>query len=381
MLETLLAGGIAGAVVAVVVSLIAFRIYRQNLESTLIQQQGWEHAQETRQQEWELKQKKRVTSLEERLTTDVQQVQQEWDVWEQRDITRVQSLEHQYESATAQITLEYTLEHLPFAEEASLPSPENQSQNDATAKARPIQLAGEDLSGRNLSRRYLGGANLRGALLTNANFFMADLSHACLVGADLSGADLSGANLVGADLSNAILINTNMLVADVNNTNFSGADLSKVRNLVLTQVETTEAESATLLDEEMNVTQTRLPIIPKSATTTPTIPQKTPASTVSNSTYDIVRAQSLDAIPEPEEAAAVEQISSILSFPGMLPETPFPFSDDETEVSPWSPAHSDETLHVLEEVSVGRQDYSRSDDFDTTSSKEMYDGQRRVRAS
>ena len=310
--------------------------------------------------------------------TEVQQVQHEWDTWEQKDIARVQTLEQQYEFATAQTTLEYTLDHLPFVEEASLPAAENSSRRDATAKAQPAQLAGEDLSGRDLSRRYLSHANLRGTLLTNANLFMTDLSHACLVGADLSSADLSGANLVGADLSNALLTNTNLLVADINNVNFSGADISKARNLVVPQVETTEDESATLPDEEMDVTQVRLPTVPKSAASASVPVAETPKQ---ENTYDIVRAQSLDAIPEPAVATESEQKSSILSFPGMLLEMPFPFSDD-AETEAWSPSLSDETLRVLEEVhySTNKSASYSTDNFDTIAAKETYD-ERRVRAS
>ncbi len=374
MLGTLLAGGIAGAIVAIVVSLIAFNIFRRNLKSTLIQQQSWEHAQEARQQQWQLQQEKRATALEEKLTTEVQQVQREWDVWEQKDITRVQTLEQQYEFATAQASLEYTLEHLPFVEDASLPLAENQLRHDTTARAYPAQLAGEDLSERNLSRRYLSGANLRSTLLTNANLFMADLSHACLVGADLSGADLSGANLVGVDLSNAILTNANMLVADVNNAKFLGADLSQVRNLTAQQIETTTDASKMPLIEDIDTTLTGIPSIPKASAFTPTITHA----------YDIIRAQSLDAIPGSEEMGENEWKSPILSFPDMLPETPFPFQEvDETDMPSWVPSLSDDTLRVLEEVhfSEGRQDSPHTDDFDTTPSKETYDGRRRVRAS
>ncbi len=395
MLASLLVGGIAGAVVAIVISLIAYRIYRHNLINTLIQQQGWENAQETRQKAWELQQRKRMNAIEERLTTEVQQVQHEWDAWEQKDIARVQTLEQQYEFATAQTTLEYTLEHLPFVEDASLPSTENSFSNDTTDTARTPQLAGEDLSGRNLSRRYLSHANLRGTLLTNANLFMADLSYACLVGADLTNADLSGANLVGADLSNALLTNTNMLVADIKNANFSGADISKARNLVVPQqveadtpsnksvVEATTPsdKSVAEFDEDEDVTQTRLPIISKSVLTTPPVASKSPTEEATTSDYDIIRAQSLDAIPEPEAATESEQKSSILSFPGILPETPLIFPDD-SEPEEWSPSLLDETLRVLEDVhfSTGKADSSSSENFDTTSSEEVYD-ERRVRAS
>jgi len=387
MLGTLLVGGFAGAIVAIVVSLIAFSLYRHSLKSTLIQQQGWEHAQEARQQQWQRQQEKRATALEEKLTIDVQQVQQEWDVWEQKDITRVQTLEQQYEFATAQASLEHTLEHLPFVEDASLPSAENQLRHDATAKAHPAQLAREDLSGRNLSRRYLSGANLRGALLTNANLFMADLSHACLVGADLSSADLSGTNLVGADLSNAVLTDANMLVADVNNAKFLGADLSKVRNLPAQQIETTANTNIMQFDEDIDTTLARIPSIPNASASTPSAPHEAdtsePIPTTTHS-YDIIQAQSLDAIPEPEEMGENERGTPILSFPGMLPETPFPFQEvDEMDMPSWSPSLSDETLRVLEEVhfSEGRQDSPHSDDFDTTLSKDAYDGRLRVRAS
>jgi hypothetical protein len=394
-----LVGGITGAVVAIVISLIAYRIYRHNLITTLVQQQGWENAQETRQKEWELQQRKRMNALEERLTIEVQQVQHEWDVWEQKDIARVQTLEQQYEFATAQTTLEYTLENLPFVEDASLPATENSLSNDTTDKTRATQLAGEDLSGRDLSRRYLSHANLRGTLLTNANLFMADLSYACLVGADLTNADLSGANLVGADLSNALLTNTNMLVADIKEANFSGADISKARNLIIPQqveANTTSNKSVPEFDKDEDLTQTRLPIIPKSALPAPAVTSKSPVeeATASEHTselstteetitrnYDIVRAQSLDAIPEPEAATESEQQSPILSFPGILPQTPLIFLEN-AEPEEESPSLSDETLRVLEEIhfSTGKSDSRSPENFDTTSSQRTYD-ERRVRAS
>ncbi len=89
MLETLLIGIITGVIVAIVASLIIIRIYQRSLNNALIQQQAWERAQEERQQQWQHQQEKRAASLEKKLTTNVQQVQQEWHAWEHKDATRV----------------------------------------------------------------------------------------------------------------------------------------------------------------------------------------------------------------------------------------------------------------------------------------------------
>ncbi|GAC1649242.1 MAG: hypothetical protein NVS4B12_18160 [Ktedonobacteraceae bacterium] len=378
MLGTLLLGGIIGIITAIVASLIALKIHQRSLSSTAIQQQGWEHAQEARQQQWEIQQEKRTAELEKKLSTNVRQVQQAWQKWEQKDAIREQTLKQQYEAITLHATLENEIEHLPHLEEASLPSVENQRHRATVSSTIPAQLQGVDLSGRDLSRRYLGGANLRGAKLAQANLFMTDLSEACLAGADLSGADLSGANLIGADLREATLMGASVLVADLNNAILFGTNLQKTRNLTMEQIATTLYDSTTCFDEDIDITLPSIPSIPKSVSSVPPTLQMVPSS------YDIIRAQSLNAIPEPPSGEEPEQQFPLLSFPD-LPETPFSAEDGtETPIPAWAPpSPSDDTLRILEELHLPaqRQEHRRTENFGTTTSSEKYHGRRRIKAS
>ena len=380
MLGILLLGGIFGIIAAVIASLIALKIHQRSLNNTLIQQQGWERAQEARQQQWQIQQEKRTAGLEKKLAVNVRQVQQEWQVWEQKDAIRTQDLKQQYEAATIRATRENEVEHLPYLEEASLPPAENQRRRTAVSNAIPAQLQGADLAGRDLSRRYLGGANLRGANLAQANLFMTDLSGACLAGADLSSADLSGANLMHADLREALLVGANVLVTDLNDAVLVGTNLLNVRNLTTEQISTTVYDNTTQFSEDMDITLPRIPSIPKSVLSVPATPQL-PVS----SSYDIVRAQSLDAIPELPQTEEAEQQYPFLAFPAMLPETPFSI-DDITETgipTTWSPSPSNETLRILEELHLPdeRQVRRRTEEFGTTVSEEKNNGRRHVKAS
>ena len=375
MLGTLLLGGVIGVVVAIVASFIALKIYGQSLHNATIQQQGWERAQEARQQQWQIQQEKRSTTLEKNLSMSVRQVQQEWQAWEQKDALRQQELKQQYEAVATRAALENEVERVPHLEDASLPPAENSRRHTAVSSAIPAQLQSADLTGRNLSRRYLGGANLRGAKLAHANLFMTDLSGACLAGADLTEADLSGANLIRADLREATLVGANVLVADLNNAILLGTKLQKIRNLTAEQIITTIHDNTTQFDEDNDITLPQIPSIPKSALSSS--PQPATAS------YDIVRAQSLDAIPETPLLAEPEQQAPFLSFPTMLPDTPFTVDDDvlETDIATWSPSPSNETLRILEELHLPAQERRHTENFSTSASQEKRDGRREVRAS
>ncbi len=377
MLETLLLGGIVGIIVALIASFIALKLQQRDLQSTIIQQQGWERAQEARQQQWQQQQEKRSTTLEKNLSANVREVQQEWQAWEQKNAQREQELKQQYKEVAMRTALEHEVEHLPYLEEASLPLAENQRRRTAVSTALPTQLQDADLTGYDLSRRYLGGANLRGAKLAQTNLFMTDLSGACLVGADLSGSDLSGANLMHADLREATLEGANVLVADLNNAILIGTNLTKIRNLTAEQIATTVHDTTTHFDEENDITLPHIPSIPKSALSSPSTPQAT------LEVYDIVRAQSLDAIPETPLLAESEQQSPFLSFPELLPDTPFYEEDDltETSIPSWTPSPSNETLRILEELHLPTQERRRTENFSTSASQEKRDGRQQVRAS
>jgi len=365
MLEPLLLGGVISIVVTIVTALLVFKAYQRTLSTTIIQQQGWEHAQEARQQQWQLEQAKRLADTKKELLEAIQQVRQEWQAWEQEDATRAQTLEQQYITATTRVALENELGHLPYLEDASLPSVENQRRRSAVSSDIPSQLQEADLVGRDLSRRFLSGANLRGAHLAQANLFMADLSDACLADADLSDADLSGANLMGADLRGANLTGANVLVADLNNAILFDAHLTKTRNLTVDQIQTTMYDRTTQFDANIDITLPRLPSVPKAistATQTPpvvTAPPVTPPQTTT-AAYDIVRAQSLDAL-------TTELITqpSILSFPETLPATPQPELDvTEENASPWSSLPSEDTLRLLEDLNRSPERAERHRAFD-----------------
>ncbi len=74
-----------------------------------------------------------------------------------------------------------------------------------------VSFAESDLAGINLSRRDLSGAKLQNA----------DLKKAILVGTDLTGADLSGAILASADLYGANLYKANLSGADLSDSNMT----------------------------------------------------------------------------------------------------------------------------------------------------------------
>ena len=75
-----------------------------------------------------------------------------------------------------------------------------------------VSFSEADLAGVNLSRRDLSGAKLQNA----------DMGKAILVGTDLTGSDLSGAILASADLYSANLYKTNLSGADLSDSNMSG---------------------------------------------------------------------------------------------------------------------------------------------------------------
>ncbi|WP_437945106.1 pentapeptide repeat-containing protein [Sorangium sp. So ce296] len=88
-----------------------------------------------------------------------------------------------------------------------------------------VNLAGQDLRGKDLSRRNLRGADLRGADLREALLIETDLGGASLAGAALSRADLSGARLAGADLEGADASSARLLGADLRGARLASARL------------------------------------------------------------------------------------------------------------------------------------------------------------
>jgi uncharacterized protein YjbI with pentapeptide repeats len=230
----LFVGSIVGILIALTILLFIILRYRHLAERLTLQQTAWERAQEAHQQQWHIQQERVINELDKQLTTQVQQVQQQWRVWTEQETAHIAQLRQHYDALTRQTSIEYELAHIPHTSDAALPTANTTVSDQRYAHA--ARLNDADLSSRDLSRRSLANADLRGACLVKANLFMADLSGASLVNANLSGADLSGANLCGADLRHAILTDANLLVTDLNaaillDTNLRGAHCLTVEQL------------------------------------------------------------------------------------------------------------------------------------------------------
>lgn len=216
MVELLVLGGCICFLVASVGTMIAMR----TLARIQQQQHVWESTQQSHQQ---------FRYLE--LTKQVQDIQHAWQEWKAAHIERIDALAQQYEVAVTQWNIEREVAQLPHVDDIPLPSSATTPRQYVSADWKPARLFRADLSGRDLSHRYLGYADLREAQLAGTNFYMADLSGACLAGANLTGADLSGAKLSAADLRKAILTDANLLAADLDKAVLIGANLEGVRSL------------------------------------------------------------------------------------------------------------------------------------------------------
>ncbi len=250
MIETLLVGGLAGILTAIVISLLALSIQKRTISRQQEAQQAWERAQEAHQQQWQARQEKHLLSMEGKLLASIERLQSQWQDFEAKDAERAENLRRQYELTTTQAHIEYELARLPHVEDTPLTITR---QHHVTTRWQSPRLQGADLSHRNLSSHYLGYADLRDSKLLDANLFMADLFRAWLAGADLSGADLSAANLTEADLRGAKLTGANFQVADLNNTVLIGADLREVRNLSLEQVQNAIYDDTTRFDDTLAI--------------------------------------------------------------------------------------------------------------------------------
>ncbi len=256
MIETLLFGGLAGILTAIIISLLAFSIQKRAANRIQEAHQAWERAQEARQQQWETRQEQHILTIENKVLGSVEQLNTHWQEFEARDAERAENLKRQYEIASTQAHIDYELARLPHVEDTPLTIGHQQP---VTARWQPPRLQSADLSHRNLSSRYLGYADLRDSKLLNVNFFMADLFRAWLAGADLTGADLSAANLTEADLRNTILTGANFQVTDLNNAVLIGADLRGVRNLSLEQIQNAIYDDTTRFDDAL---ASHLPQVP-----------------------------------------------------------------------------------------------------------------------
>ena len=252
MIEMLLIGVIASALLVIITTTFLWRLQHRSLKEIQIQQQAWQRAQEVHQQQWQVKQEKLGRELEKKLLEQTQQLHDEWKTWTEKDTQRIEELARQYHNAEQHSRIEHELARLPYVED--MPVIQNYRH-----PWHPPQLRGADLSHRDFSHRYLSKADLRNANLAHANFFMADLSNASLAGANLTGADLSGANLTNTDLRNAILAEANLLVSDLNDALLIGANLLGVRSLTMAQLYTATYDDTTQINLEIDITLPRTP--------------------------------------------------------------------------------------------------------------------------
>jgi uncharacterized membrane-anchored protein YhcB (DUF1043 family) len=319
-------------------ALIALLIQSQMQKKQMEQRQAWERDQEDHLRNWASQQEQRVTDLGAKLTTQYQQVQQE------------------YQAALRQLKVDHELLRVMRVEETPLTTNSSGQQQPAFSNWRPVALQGADLRGHNLSHRYLGKANLREAQLSGATFFMANLAGATLAKANLAGADLSGADFSDADLRDAILSDTNLLVADLHKANLTGANLLGARGLTAEQIHSAIYDSTTLFDADFDPTPARhditnagksvvadstkaridaVPSAPSSPTSTPA-PEDAPASKLEIPAPRVEEAPMNTPMlaPQPEMAAPIVEVAPV---PSNEPEE-FPRGTDlSTEQAPLEP--------------------------------------------
>lgn len=354
MVETIVVACIVGVIAALAGALIALRIERGAIQSIQAEHEAWEQAQENSRRTWERKQTKRFAEAEVNLTTLMQGIREDWEAWKKGDAERIAALTQQYETLEKQSRLEQELARLPHVEEMPIGEEQSALLTPARSQWHPAMLRGVDLSGRDLSHRYLRSADLRETRLANANLFMADLSGALLTGANLRGADLSGANLSGADLREAILADTNLQVADLRNALLSGTNLIGARHLSKQQLAEARSDEATRLDDDSDLTEPQLPIVRITAnlSDTPVAHEEDGAASIENHETDNANEPFLQQ-PVVEAVAtapiASEQPHAPLIDADAIPETPLPLALDDKH-------YEDE-----QEVIV----YEQGDDHDT----------------
>jgi uncharacterized protein YjbI with pentapeptide repeats len=253
MVELLVMIGITSLLAVILGVLLALKIQSRSLRRIGIEHEAWQHSQEAHQHLWEIKQGKYALEVEQKLTQQVQVIQEAW-----------QRLDAQNEVRFAKLTLEQKLAYLPRVEDIPVPydrGGQGQQTSIYELYGHPPSFYQANLCGRDLSHRYLRYADLREAHLVGVNFYMADLTGACLTGANLSAANLAGANLTGADLRGSILTGANMLVADLHKAILNGANLLGAHNLTTEQLNSANYDSYTQIDIECDITLPHIPIV------------------------------------------------------------------------------------------------------------------------
>ncbi len=334
MIQLFFVSALIGLLAALVGTFIAMKIQSRSLMKLHVQQEAWQRAQEAQQRTWEVRQGSHALDIEKKLSSQVRQVQENWQSWEAWDEQRIATMSLEFQGLMGKLNLEHELAKLPHIDETPLPSSEDGQPRQPFKNWRPPTFCGTDLSGRDLSNRYLVRADFREASLRGANFYMADLRGACLTGADLTGSDLSGANLSGADLRSATLNGANFLVTDMHNAILNGADLRGVRNLTAEQTYSALFDNATLFDADADVTLPRIPSIHFTVYTesTPLLSlQSTAIMKQLETPRNTVEAAPAVVSPEPAEAADTQDDPLGVTFDMILPETPIPIEVPETE--------------------------------------------------
>ncbi len=261
MIQLFIVSALIGLLAALVGIFIAMKIQFRSLTRLQVQQEAWQRAQEAHQRTWEVRQGSHALDVEKKLSRQVQQVEETWQTWEVRDQERIAAMTEEFQALMGKLNLEHELAKLPYTDETPLLSNEHGQSQQPFKNWRPPTFCGADLSGRDLSNRYLVRADFREARLAGTNFYMADLRGACLAGADLTDAELSGADLSGADLRSTILKGANLLVADMHNAVLNGANLRGIRNLTADQAYSAIFDNTTQFDADFDVTLPRIPSI------------------------------------------------------------------------------------------------------------------------
>ncbi|HLZ80075.1 MAG TPA: pentapeptide repeat-containing protein [Ktedonobacteraceae bacterium] len=391
MVEMLVVVSIVGIFAAVIGALIALRIQRGSLERMGAERQAWERAQEARQQRWEMQQEKYATQqearqqhwemqqekyaaeLETRLTRQVQEIQKTWKDWEVKDLERMQALTVRFENALAQLDVEYELARLPLIEDIPLTPDATHSHQYTIPNWRSPRLQDINLSGRDLSHRYLGHADLRNTQLSNANLYMADLSGAFLTGANLAGADLSGANLAGADLRNATLTGANLLVADLYGTILVETDLRRARNLTAQQVYRAIYDYSTQFDPEIDLNKSLLP------GSQPVMPASAPETSVIEKSSDVLPTSTPTLTDEPAFVAAVNT-----PLPTMQSEVDLlipPQGEPESPLSSELPADDHMLAPLVTDLPEDSQEKTPTEESATATSRPARTGKKRAKVN
>src|SRR5579875_1285150 len=333
-------------------TLIALKIQYRYLQRSQAQRTAWEHAQESGQRNWEIKQERRALAWDARLTARIQQVENDWNIWKQKNAELAQTVAQQHAEIATFLHIERELARIPLVEEMPIAFDSKGQRLPTSSRWHPLSLARVDLSDRDLSRRYLSQTNLHDTRLRGANLFMADLSGADLSGADLTGADLTGANLSHADLHNAILVNANLQVADMHNTILFGANLHGARNLSQQQLDTAIYDATSQFEADTDLTLPRLPRLNKTA-----LPSTTGAQAPSPHSPFSAIAETPDVKAKQSEATSMGEfletpdldVSPTPAKPRTVSPTPAPFETEgviEGEITEISEVVTVETATV-----------------------------------